>query len=143
MECNSSIDIQALNENLMRTKDIHNLLVPQKQKTDLGGISGKNFPVDRLVKLVCKFAKLIIKTNSKMRELKTYDEAINNLVHKNKWQKAIDEEFWNLNSHQTWSYTTLPSRWKIIGYKYVLKIKYYLDGSIKRYKTCLVTQSFF
>lgn len=78
------VDIQALNKDLIRTKDFHNLLVLQKPRTDLGRRSDKNHLVNRLVRLAHKFAKSVIKTNSKMQKSKTYDEVINNLVHRNK-----------------------------------------------------------
>lgn len=58
-----------------------------------------------LVRLAHKLAKSLTETSSKVRELLTYDEAINDPVHKNKWRKAIDEEFSNLDSYQTWAYT--------------------------------------
>lgn len=38
-----------------------------------------------------ELAKLVIETSSKMHELKTHNEAINNLMMRNKWQKAIDK----------------------------------------------------
>lgn len=50
-------------------------------------------------RLTQEFAKSVIKTRSKVRESKTYNEAINNIVHENRWQKAIDKELQNLNSH--------------------------------------------
>ena len=46
-----------------------------------------------------ELAKSITKTSSKIYELKTYDKAINNPINRNKWQEAIDEKFYNLDSH--------------------------------------------
>ena len=54
----------------------------------------------------------------------------------------VDEEFWNLDIHQTWCYTLLPNNRKAISCKWVFKVKYNLDGSINRYKLRLVTQGF-
>ena len=81
-------------------------------------------------------------TSSKVREPKTYDEAINDPIHGNRWREAIDEELGNLDIHQTWCYTTLPQNRKAIGCKWVFKVKYDPDGSIERYKAGLVTQGF-
>lgn len=39
-----------------------------------------------------EFAKSVTKTSSKVREPKTYNEAINNAFHENMWQEDIDEE---------------------------------------------------
>lgn len=60
---------------------LYNQLV-QGSKTDLSKISSKN-SLKGLVKPMYKFAKLVIKTNNKVQEPKTYDQAINNLVYKN------------------------------------------------------------
>ena len=40
-----------------------------------------------------ELVKSLTEDCSKVQEPKTYDEVINNLVHGNRWQKAIDEEF--------------------------------------------------
>lgn len=63
-----------------------------KSKTDLGGILGKNFLENQIIRLANKFAKLITKTNSKMRKLKAYDKPIYNSIYKNRWRKAVDDE---------------------------------------------------
>lgn len=64
------------------------------------------------------------------------------LFHKNRGPKAIDEELWNLDSYQTWTYTSLLIGQKAISNKWVFKVKYYPDNLIKKYKEYLVTQSF-
>ena len=71
-----------------------------KSRTDLGGTSGKNL-ADGLVRPAQKLAKSVTETSSKVQEPKTYDEAINDPVHWNRRREAIDEELWNLDSHQT------------------------------------------
>ena len=134
------VEVEAPNKSTVRTEGLYNQI--QKPKIDLGGILSKNLSAEELVKPALEFAKSVIETSSKVREPKTYDKAISNLIHGNKWRKAIDEEFSNLDLHQTWSYSTLPSRQKIIGCKWVFKLKYYPDTSIKRYKARLVAQNF-
>ena len=54
-----------------------------KSWTDLSRILGKN-SADRLVRLAQKLANSVTETSSKVRELKTYNEAINNSIHGNK-----------------------------------------------------------
>lgn len=97
-----SIETTTLNESGIRTENLHNHLV-QRSK-----ILGKN-SLERLVRLAYEFAKSVTKISSKICEFKTYDKTVNNLVYRNRWQKAIDEELQNLDSHQTQSYTTLLS----------------------------------
>ena len=63
-----------------------------KPRTDLGGISGKKPLGDGLVRPVYKFAKLVTKTSSQVHEPKTYDEAINDPIHGNRWREAVDKE---------------------------------------------------
>lgn len=92
IEHDSSINIQVFNENLMKTENLYNSLV-QRSRTDLDRILSKNSLADELIKCVYKFVKSIIKTSSKVQELKSYNEAINNLVHENRWQEVIDEKF--------------------------------------------------
>ena len=85
---------------------IHPLHDP-KSRTDLVGTSGKN-PADGLVRPAQELTKSVTETSSKVRQPKTYDKAINDPVHGNRWREAIDEELWNLDSYQTWTYTLLP-----------------------------------
>lgn len=71
------------NESLIRTKTLINQLI-QKLKTYLNRtLQSKNI-LDKLVRPGHKFAKSPTKTNSKVREPKTYDEAIHNSVYGNK-----------------------------------------------------------
>lgn len=61
---------------------IHLLFNP-KLRTDLGEISGKN-PTDGLIRPAQELVESVTKTNSKMQQSNTYDEAINNFIHRNK-----------------------------------------------------------
>ena len=88
-----------------------------KPKTDHGRISGENSPLEGLVRPMQEFAKSVIKTISKVRESKTFDEAINDSIHGNRWCESVDKELWNLDTHQMWYYTSLPNNWKAIGCK--------------------------
>lgn len=60
-------------------------------KTDLDTGSG--------VKLVCKLAKSLTETSSKIYKPKTYDKVIDNSIYKNKWCKVIDKKLLNLDSY--------------------------------------------
>jgi hypothetical protein len=58
------------------------------------------------------------------------------------WYKAAAIEMQAHLDNGTWELVTLPAGRKAIGSKWVFKIKRKADGSIKRYKACLVAQGF-
>ena len=62
-----------------------------KPRIDLGGTSGKNL-ADELVRPVQELTKLVTKTSSKVREPKTYDKTINDLIYGNKWREMVNKE---------------------------------------------------
>lgn len=61
-------------------------------KIDLDGTLDKNTS-NELIKPVQELAQLVTEISSKMHKLKTYNEAVNDLINRNRQQKAIDEEF--------------------------------------------------
>lgn len=87
------MEVEILNENLtvrqprMRVESTHNLLLAQRPRTNLGETSNKNLS-DELVRSVQELAKSVIETSSKVRELKIYNEAINNPINRNRWQEV-------------------------------------------------------
>ena len=54
----------------------------------------------------------------------------------------MDEEVDALDNNDTWRLTPLPEGKKAIGCKWVYKIKHNADGSISRYKACLVAKGY-
>lgn len=73
--------VESHNSLQIRLAKIHNLTVP---KTDLSMGSS--------IKPAHKLAKSLIKTSSKVHELKTYNKAIDNPIHGKRWHKAIDNK---------------------------------------------------
>lgn len=58
------------------------------------------------------------------------------------WQTTTDYEIKTLEANKTWTLCTLLIRNKAIDYKWVYMIKYKTDGSIERYKICLVAKRY-
>lgn len=67
----------------MSTKATHDLLLVRKPRPDLDKILGEN-PLERSVRPMWEFAKLLTETSSKLPKPQTYDETINNTIHGNK-----------------------------------------------------------
>ena len=58
------------------------------------------------------------------------------------WRKAAQEEYDSIIKMGVWELDNLPPGRKAIGNKWVFKLKRDADGTIKRFKACLVAQGF-
>ena len=58
------------------------------------------------------------------------------------WRDACKEEILSIEKNKTWSLIDLPVRRKVIGLKWVFKIKRNSDGSINKYKARLVAKGY-
>ncbi|GJZ42161.1 ribonuclease H-like domain-containing protein [Tanacetum coccineum] len=75
---------------------------------------------------------------NKTIEPKTYKEASID----SKWVEAMNLEMEALYRNGTWELTVLPKGRKVIGSKWVFKIKYKSTGEVDRYKARLVAKGF-
>ena len=80
----------------IKVKGAHDPPLAQTPRTNPGGTSGEN-PSDGLIRPAQELAKSVTETSSKVREPKTYDEAVNYPINGNRGQEAIDEELWNFD----------------------------------------------
>ncbi len=58
------------------------------------------------------------------------------------WQEAMEAEYNSLQKHKTWALTKLPKDRKVVGCKWVFRIKRKADGSVDRFKARLVAKGF-
>ncbi|KAL5795083.1 hypothetical protein ACOSP7_003677 [Xanthoceras sorbifolium] len=85
-----------------------------------------------------KYANAAIVEEATVIEPETFEEASQS----SKWMTAMKEEIAALEQNQTWELVPKPRDVKPISCKWVYKIKYRPDGSIKRYKARLVARGF-
>ena len=73
-----------------------------------------------------------------LQEPQTFCEASSNPL----WLQAMKEEFNAQHKTETWDLVDLPSGKFAINCQLVYKIKTWLDGTVDRYKACLVSRDF-
>ena len=61
---------------------------------------------------------------------------------KSKWKSAMDTEMKSMEENDVWDLVPLPAGRKIVGSKWVYKVKTGADGLIQRYKARLVAQGY-
>ena len=71
-----------------------------------------------------------------VREPESYVEAEKDV----NWRAAMEEEMHALTKNETWDLVDVPKGVKPIGYGWVYKVKYNINGSINRYKARLVAK---
>lgn len=73
-----------------------------------------------------------------LSEPKSYSEACKHPC----WLEAMDAEIRGLEANQTWCLVDLTANVTPIGNKWVCRIKRKSDGSIERFKACLVAKGY-
>ncbi|KAH9715865.1 retrovirus-related pol polyprotein from transposon RE1 [Citrus sinensis] len=68
--------------------------------------------------------------------------SVKSALHDPKWFHAMNEEFDALQRNQTWTLVPSESAVKIVGNKWVYRVKYNPDGSISKYKARLVAKGY-
>src|SRR5579871_329988 len=76
-----------------------------------------------------------------LEEPQTYQEAVNG-DKAAEWKDAMKLELESIKKNETWTLTTLPPGRKAIGSKWVYRLKYNVDGKIKRYKARIVAKGY-
>nr|KYP64997.1 Retrovirus-related Pol polyprotein from transposon TNT 1-94 [Cajanus cajan] len=75
---------------------------------------------------------------SSIIEPRSYQDVINHDC----WKEAIRAELDALDKQKTWILTDLPSKKRVVGCRWVFKVKYHADGSVERYKARIVAKGF-
>jgi hypothetical protein len=112
----------------------------QSSESALVPSQGTPYPLDTFLSYTCLFNhhRAFTTAISLAQEPKSFLQAMQD----SKWCDAMCAEVDALKSTQTWTLTPFPLGKKPIGCKWVYKIKYYLDGSMERYKAHLVAKGY-
>ncbi len=78
---------------------------------------------------------------SSVEEPSSFQEAVNS-QNKAKWELAMESEMRSLKNNDVWELVKLPENRKVVGSKWVFKVKVDGDGCVDRYKARLVAQGF-
>lgn len=105
-----------------------------------GSSKGTRHPMSNQVsfkRLSANYTKFLDSISS-TRVPRTYGEASLS----SHWLHAMNVEFTTLRANNTWELVLKPSNRKVIGSKWVFKIKYQSDGTIERYKARLLAKGY-
>lgn len=80
-------------------------------------------------------------TSTGLDESKTVKEALAG-PDKANWMTAMEKEMESLRTHDVWDLVELPRDLKVVGSKWVYKLKKNADGSVEWYRIRLVAQGF-
>ena len=71
----------------------------------------------------------------------SYEEAMRS-VHSSKWLEAMKDEMRSMSSNSVWDLEEIPKGAKIVGCKWIYKIKHDSKGNVERFKARLVAKGF-
>jgi hypothetical protein len=74
-------------------------------------------------------------------DLTSYEESMRS-PHSSKWREAIEDEMRSMSANRVWKLEEIPKGAKIVGCKWVYKIKRDSKGNIDRFKARLVAKGF-
>jgi hypothetical protein len=63
-------------------------------------------------------------------------------AHSSKWLEAMKDEMRSMSANKVWDLEQIPNGAKIIGCKWVYKMKYDSKGNVERFKARLVVNGF-
>ncbi|KAL0367960.1 UNVERIFIED_CONTAM: Retrovirus-related Pol polyprotein from transposon TNT 1-94 [Sesamum calycinum] len=110
----------------------HNFQNPQMQRSKRGGIPRRRYEIED-ESFMCASVGI--------DELTTYEEAVTS-PNTNEWTTAMKEEMSSMAKNNVWELVDLQTGRKIIGNKWVLKVKRKADGSINKFKARLVAKGY-
>jgi hypothetical protein len=72
----------------------------------------------------------------------SFQEAMMSRPDASKWQKAMEDEMRSMSANKVWDLEEIPKGARLVGCKWVYKVKYDSEGNIEKYKGRLVAKGF-
>ena len=94
-----------------------------------------NFNLDDGTDVYCLVAEIMDEQASTYEQIMKSDN-------RDQWQKAMDNEMKSINSQNTWILKPLPDGKKLVGSRWIFKIKKNSDGEIARWKARFCAKGF-
>jgi hypothetical protein len=113
---------------------------PTCTKLNHSNSSGKFYPITNFLSYDCFSPKYqaYLAALTINEEPKNYAEA----VQKSEWREAMAQELKALEENDTWDLAFPPEGKKIVGCRWVYKVKYKASGEIEKYKARLVAKGY-
>lgn len=73
---------------------------------------------------------------------KTYEEAVNDPKHGDKWMISMNKEEFEVDANGTFEVVDMPQNTNIVSSKWVYAVKYDVDGNLERLKARIVARGF-
>jgi len=80
-----------------------------------------------------------LRTSFEIEESTSFQEAIDSPNHK-EWMEAMRDKMDSIARNEVWKLSDRSPRCKLIGNKWVFKIKHQVDGSMDKFKARLVVK---
>jgi hypothetical protein len=68
----------------------------------------------------------------------TYEQATQHGV----WKEAMMEEYASIMKNDVWEVVPRPEGKRVVGSRWIYKVKHAADGSVEKYKACFVAKGF-
>ena len=142
-ECNSRMQQQILKDDVMEENDEDNST--NKNVDGVNPVGDKDsVPVptrksQRQRKSSDRYSEWVTTAVEESDCPKSYTEAVQH-HHQSRWESAMKDEMHSMKTNDVWELVPRPPDRKVIGSKWIFKVKMGSNGTIERYKARLVAQ---
>lgn len=88
------------------------------------------------------FKPKIYLAHKELQRVENLPTDVRNALSSKVWRKAMKEEYRALINNNAWELVKLETTMKVIGNKWVYKVKYNPNGTVSRYKAILIAKGY-